>query len=1715
MNKSFKVVFSKARSALMVVNEATSSIQAKGTKTVIAVAAAMVAGGAVAAQDFYVGKDAVVTWGSDGAETPAVKVSVDAGKVYSDVDLTKEVTTALADGDTFNLLTGGTVNVKADKGVLQTVTAKTLTGGTLVISSYDAAAASDKKNATVNYGGGATAVGAVTIEFAANTGSGAEKGVSSFVGDGTNALTLGSPADPDTGRGAAVTTLKTAAGAAGTVDASGQALNLTNVAFDNQGELTLTGTTVTFGTAYENQTGKLNVSGAAVFNDAYTSTNVVIGDAKNVSGAKDVFDSTVTVGSSGSLTVDSLTINKASADANTNALTLSAGAVATIGTADITSGGISLTAGTDAKHQTSATITTLNLKGSDVALKIGGNAVVAGETINATGTNVVTSEGSLKYNAVNVTDAKAAASLMITNSGTAEFGTVTVTATDKGAATLTLASGQAPASTSGMTSAGAVVLTGYSKDQTASFTVEGTDPGTDSKTQKQKYNLTADSILVNKHASATLNAAQVLVNGDLTVNADGSLTTAAGNTTTVNKTLTLASGSTAQISGSMTVGALVNDTMIAPAQDKTLKVTGIDGVSSVNSGIISGAGNVAVKGNFDNKIYVDAASKLSAVNLAAGTLTVADGVFNNAGIVEVTTLTLDKGAVYNTAYLAEVPATKKADTTYTKATDVNVAEGAVFNIADLNAKSSGATANDLLKIVSAIHLNGGSLQVKGASTETVDVVLSGQSGALTVGADANTGVASAQTFKSVTAESSGSLTINGGAAVTVTGTLETASSGTVTVTDGTLNVTDAGAKVYTEAAGDLTVDTNGVFTTTNSALNLKIDSTGALKNEVTKISDTVSKQFNGLANKGEVVVTGLTGEAKDVASLTGSVQSLFGMTVGKQNSGALVDLGAVKVKGLTATNGAYAAKDVEALSGIVLDIFKNATINGIASENLNGVYGKLVMAAETTANFAAGAKTVVTGTGNLVENKKGELQGVTIASGKNFTYRGAEGATGAVKSVEFTDAGFLNVEGGTLEVMGDITDAATPAGAIDVAAATGLVVNGDLTVANMDVDGAVTVKNHTDATTGEVTPGITTVGTKFMVGETGTFTTAGKTTLKAGGDVLGTATFAELAVTGTLNVGDATHAGHATIGNLSSGTVAFDPDFDPKTQTLAVEKASTGVVNAADKAATTMALNGSIVGVGAGATEADAVKAFVATGFGLGQRNAKQADGTILNKDADLVTSVVVASTYNATTKKHETFEGKVYAGTDKNAAVNGVDFTKDTMLVIDAKNVDTTGITQVFGQQITFNSGAELELANIGNGDKIVLGQFKDDLSAEAVEDELQGAEFTGDVLMGVSLAKADTTTGLRAITVAMKDKAAVKDEFGDLPGIDAAYEMFKGKLNNGTSSSVAFNNWLYTGANHASVAAFQAAAKDVASLGATTGVQTMTMDAVNQMGETVADRVSLLTQRAAGVNVWAAANGGMFEAKSLFDGAGYESDIYSGVLGVDYQFACNAVLGAALTIGTADTDNKNSTVKASTDSDLVGFSVYTSKTFADVLGVSADIGYLTASNDVTANGYGQAWKFSQDTDAFTIGLRTEVLAEVGAVKLVPHIGIRYTALSTDGFEAGYKTEIDDQNVFQMPVGVTVSGDFQTGDWTVAPKFDLSVVPTFGDKDADLKLGITGVNATDDLAVRVIDSNPVQATLGVNATNGAWGFGLNYKLGVGSDDRMNNTFNVNVRYAF
>ena len=1136
--------------------------------------------------------------------------------------------------------------------------------------------------------------------------------------------------------------------------------------------------------------------------------------------------------------------------------------------------------------------------------------------------------------------------------------------------------------------------------------------------------------------------------------------------------------------GSVDVNTVANAGTTNVASGAFFNVTG---TGSTNSGAISLQSGAAfvVKAGAD-LTNTGTIGGVKNPNANVGDVNVAGKLVNGGkGVIQTAKLTVNDGGYVST----------KTDAYAVVETTVN--KGGTFNFTELNSRLDGKTegASDQLRLAGGtMTLAGGALTVANkAFTGNVELVGTD----LTISA----GEYAADTFTTTKkANAQSTLNVSGGQY-----TIKT-----LNANDGTINVAGTGklvidTKLSTATGSTFEIKKGGTVETTAAALGLKIGAAGVTV-------DSGSTYKNAINNNGELVLSDLTGITTTKAYLTDIKKAIQA-----SGSNGLLNLGALTISDAV-TDGKAQFADVTgsgALAGIATDALSQATVTGVTNEGFTnpGSYGKLETATKDTAVKVSGAALTLNGTGDLVTFVSGStttVQGITLASGGSLKTTGsANGGAkiGAVlKEAGASDTALTVADNGVLTVSQNLVGNDLQANTlVDVETLTigkGAQLTAGITQPAVAASGQTPA---TPATYGDIKAGTLNVHGKLDASNS-TVTVASKATFT--GDVASTVKTL-IIDNATVSVGTKTAAGKLVVGYVSgNGKIFADPAFvDGVSQshsTVAVETVSAG--------STVVAGQNSVVAVGFKDTAA-ADAAFAKTGFVL-------ADTTAENAPDNAVNSVLYVQGTKDANGAHVSATGKFVATNETGSTTysgSGVEIKAGSLLVVDASTVDATyGNTAVFSGNVNVEKGAKVHLANVVNGNTIKLSSlgsgsgslFNGDLSYE------------GDLLLNKSV---EQTSGV-TVTIKSADLKTLKSEFGDVAGIDAAWGMFDEGANlNNNSKSAAFNKWLYTSTSSAGVASgdrvdtvrLNKIAADVASLGATTGVQTMTMDAVNQMGETVADRVSLLTQRAAGVNVWAAANGGMFEAKSLFDGAGYESDIYSGVLGVDYQFACNAVLGAALTIGTADTDNKNSTVKASTDSDLVGFSVYASKTFADVLGVSADIGYLTASNDVTANGYGQSWKFSQDTDAFTIGLRTEVLAEVGAVKLVPHIGIRYTALSTDGFEAGYKTEIDDQNVFQMPVGVTVSGDFQTGDWTIAPKFDLSVVPTFGDKDADLKLGITGVKATDDLAVRVIDSNPVQATLGVNATNGAWGFGLNYKLGVGSDDRMNNTFNVNVRYAF
>ncbi|WP_440271281.1 autotransporter domain-containing protein, partial [Duodenibacillus massiliensis] len=1167
--------------------------------------------------------------------------------------------------------------------------------------------------------------------------------------------------------------------------------------------------------------------------------------------------------------------------------------------------------------------------------------------------------------------------------------------------------------------------------------------------------------------------------------------------------------------GSVAVNTVANAGTTTVASDASFNVTG---TGSVNSGTISIAGTTGTgqdtntkagsltvdKGaDFVNTGFISSEKNETTYTVANTGDVIVAGTFTNYGTVDGKTvngfigansLTVEEGGVLNTKITDSYAVAK----TTVKGT---------FNLTELNSSVSGKKTDpkDQLVLAGEMTLDGGLMTLNGQEfTGNVKLGLSKDKPATFAVKGARDYKASQITFLSKgEGESKGStLTLEKGYEGTYTvGTLDAVHAESVTVSGGTLNVDTKLTTNVKDNTTNVHVGKDGTLALTKTAIGLTVATSGD--------SAAVADTFKGVQNNGRVLVTGLDGMTVKAATLTEIKNKIVKTNTGFIDFGKLA-VDATTVSGYNSTANTLTASGAAILDGMHLDQFKNTTVTGVSggSNTLNGSFGavQLTDAAATDgapASFtvAAGKQVYLNNFGNLVVDKDGKLANVAVGNGSSFVTTGQNAVVGGVNGT----SGSFVVESGSLEAKGDVNVA-------------DLTVTGALTV---NEKAAVPASGSTDAQPAQK---YTVTATNLTVEQGGVLNVLHDVTLNSGSGAL--AVDGTMNVKGvlsannrTINVGSDNSTGVLTVGTLKDATVFADPAWNNGMEAAQV------AVKTLDSGAKVEAGRNSIVAVGTtDITKAQA--ALAQTGLKLGE--VTKGSVGVVNAVAYVTAEPTVTAgvtDYNGTTVGGHVLVSGAKQATHTQSITHGLDVKKGTLAIIDASGFDKSGEIAVFSNSINIDDGATVYLSNLKNGDKLNLTTatrtITDRQTVPAVSVGNANIVFAGDLLMNFKAVKDAAGNETSVYQMSMVDRAEPA-KMGAVAGLGAAYGMFAEGVDN-NSSSAQFNKWLYTsttspmndGTEEGNFVALQTAAKDVASLGATTGVQTMTMDAVNQMGETVADRVSLLTQRAAGVNVWAAANGGMFEAKSLFDGAGYESDIYSGVLGVDYQFACNAVLGAALTIGTADTDNKNSTVKASTDSDLVGFSVYASKTFADVIGVSADIGYLTASNDVTANGYGQSWKFSQDTDAFTIGLRTEVLAEVGAVKLVPHIGIRYTALSTDGFEAGYKTEIDDQNIFQMPVGVTVSGDFQTGDWTVAPKFDLSFVPTFGDKDADLKLGITGVKATDDLAVRVIDSNPVQATLGVNATNGAWGFGLNYKLGVGSDDRMNNTFNVNVRYAF
>ena len=1629
MNRNFKVVFSKARGALMVVNEATSSVQAKGTKTVIAAAVAALSLGAGVAS--------------------AAGVQYDSAEIGSGASLTVN-----ADGNT----PSGVVGTKTDSttGVSTTGTmtkedtvastgAYTLSGGELIINgtTFDGKVAEDTDAKKAN--------GTITLNSVAKSGT--VNGASYTAIAGTfskldlnlnvyNAASNGTKGDVTIGADSNDLTIKEGTLKTGTIEGSSTAAD------KKAGIATITGKNLAFGVAPDpvGDKGETSVTNPGFAYDFDNAADVTL----NVTAKETVQFNKGTITNAGTMTVtgesgvfvgnQDLTVGKQVTIANT--------------------GDLIFTDTTKVDFNADYTATAGHLVIKSAANTIYGN---------------ITAD-SLKFGAANTDLAKETNQVVITGttSNTIAYGSTVdvkaLTVADK--ATTVKGALKAAATTIGANQTGGLTVEDASNEKLAVVTLGDITVGSTKETEKDAGSFTlkntaknaveASSLTVVKNTNAStfeLDAGKFSV-GKLTN--QGNVTLKAGEFSLTGE------------------GSNASDATITLADTATASLVIAEGASLQNQGDITGTdntkGKIKVSGTLTNLPKIEAVGGNKAVD--AGTITAAavevDGVLSTA---------LDT-ATYDVA-----------ETTINTAGELQTS---------LNARLDGAAVADqkpanALEIANTIDL-AGKITAAGAEVQDYIVNINATDGAFTLKAD--------KTFNTVQVKAGAFATDDADVTLSV---LEVKETGTATVDSGTLNVTT----LKTAATTNTVTVEDGTLATSLTGLGLKYTDSGFAP------ADATTAGAGKVANKSIVLKTSSLLDL-DLGSVTEVTSAqLSGLTgLVSDDTKGLIDIGATKIKDVEAKieGGKIAYTELSSIAGVTNDTIKSVTVTKVG-ESISGkdaIYGTIEQEDEAVASkdfTISDLSLTLTGTGNLVsytnttDGKKvptlstikfttADSELVTTGEGAQIGQVGDSDQNGSlyVKSGDLTANGSVTINslevesGAKLSIAddkdgngyavttGDASNEATALISGELAAANSDVTFGSTAMASYDADGAVSSFGYVNKVTGKLAAKTLTLKGDTLVAQGGT--------VEAG----------KLDATGkTVFVGDSASAGSLSVGELTAGSIYADPTWKEDGSAAAVSLVA--VKKAAATGASVEADRSSIVSVGTNDVTAGTA-AFAKT-------DAAKKEYSINTKT---VNSVVYA-------------EGAQYAGAvlaDGNGTkdtVNGVTIGTNSMLLIDATKVDATGEKSVFVQGVNMADNSVLYVDNVKNGDKISLSAAASKIGGKLVHE--------GDLLMGAN--EADREKGV--LSFEMEDQADLAKSGITGAGFGVIYAMYENGENVGNDNAVFFRNLVSTQTSAAyqqfsngkyewNTQTLNTILNDVAAIGATTGAQAVTMDAVNQMADTVAARTSILTQRAQGVNVWVDVNGGRFEGKKVMDGAGYSSDIYAGTLGADYQFANGAVLGAALTIGTADTDSKGTTAKTSMDSDLVGFSVYGSKTFADIWNVAGDIGYLQASNDVTESGYGFG-DFSEDVNAFTLGVRGEVLTKAGSVNIVPHLGLRYTRLSTDGFTAGFNTEIDDQNIFQMPVGVTVSADFETSGWTIAPKFDLSVVPTFGDKDADLKLGITGVSASDDLSVRVIDSNPVQATLGVSATNGAWGFGLNYKLGVGSDDRMNNSFNANVRYAF
>ncbi|MDO4840109.1 MAG: autotransporter outer membrane beta-barrel domain-containing protein [Desulfovibrionaceae bacterium] len=322
-----------------------------------------------------------------------------------------------------------------------------------------------------------------------------------------------------------------------------------------------------------------------------------------------------------------------------------------------------------------------------------------------------------------------------------------------------------------------------------------------------------------------------------------------------------------------------------------------------------------------------------------------------------------------------------------------------------------------------------------------------------------------------------------------------------------------------------------------------------------------------------------------------------------------------------------------------------------------------------------------------------------------------------------------------------------------------------------------------------------------------------------------------------------------------------------------------------------------------------------------------------------------------------------------------------------------------------------------------------------------------------------------------------------------------------------------------------------EVSRAAVTAGVQNTSMRLADAAADTVMKHLSLASFDSEnsihkdGIDVWATPMYGNTWTHDMstsvcgnYGGLAIGADVHLGTLA-----GGNVRAGIAVSGGGGHSKTRDNVTSTDNSYNFGGVSLYGGWTL-DNLNIMASVGYNMGRHELEMSlpsslGMGSA-EADVYTRAFTADLRAEYLFKTDFLDIMPHIGVRYTALYTDEYDLEVNNsrlnsvESGMQNIVQFPVGVTFSKDIAVSGWIVKPQVDLAVVPAVGDLGAVSEISWSGINATDDVSTRIMDTVSYTGRAGIQAEMGNFAIGLNYGIQAAKHE-TNHSLNAGFTWKF